>query len=81
MTLPSENLGKVDNTGFEAVAFYKDSKGDFSWNVSANVTYARNKVVYMDEAVKTVAWQRVTGHSMMAIHFIMPRASIRLRRK
>ena len=64
MTLPSENLGKVDNTGFEAVAFYKDHKGDFSWNVSANVTYAKNKVVYMDEAVKTVAWQRVTGHSM-----------------
>ena len=64
LILPSENLGKVDNTGFEAVAFYKDHKGDFSWNVSANVTYAKNEVIYMDEAVKTVAWQRITGHSM-----------------
>lgn len=64
LSLPSENLGKVDNTGFEAVAFYRDHKGDWSWNVTANVTYAKNKVKYMDEATKTPEWQRVTGHSM-----------------
>ncbi len=64
LRLPSENLGKVNNTGFEAVAFYRDHKGDFSWNITANVTYAKNKVIYMDEATKTVEWQRVTGHSM-----------------
>lgn len=64
LTLPSENLGKVDNTGFEAVAFYRDHKGDWSWNVTANVTYAKNKVKYMDEATKTSEWQRVTGHSI-----------------
>lgn len=64
LTLPAENLGKVNNSGFEAIAFYKDHKGDFSWNVTANVTYAKNKVVYEDEAEKTPEWQRVTGSSM-----------------
>ena len=64
LTLPSENLGKVNNSGFEAVAFYKDHKGDFSWNVTANATYAKNKVIYEDEAEKTPEWQRVTGHAM-----------------
>lgn len=64
LTLPAENLGKVNNAGFEAVAFYKDHCRDWSWGVTGNVTYARNKVIFFDEATKTPEWQRMTGHSM-----------------
>ncbi len=61
MKLPAENLGKVTNTGVELVATYRDSAGDFSWAVTGNFTYARNKVNYMDEAASTPAWQRQEG--------------------
>lgn len=62
LSLPAENLGKVRNQGFESVISYNDHAGDFSWGVTGNVTYARNKVIYMDESLKTVEWQRWTGH-------------------
>ena len=62
LSLPAENLGKVKNHGFEAIATYRDSKGDFEWGVTGNVTYAKNEVVYADEAADTPEWQRQTGH-------------------
>lgn len=62
LSLPSENLGKVKNHGFEVVASYRDRAGDFEWGVTGNMTYANNEVVYMDEAVKTPEWQKATGH-------------------
>ncbi len=61
MKLPAENLGKVTNSGIEIVATYRDSAGDFSWNITGNFTYARNKVNFMDEAASTPAWQRQEG--------------------
>lgn len=44
------------------IATYRDHAGDFEWGVTGNVTYAKNEVVYMDEAVDTPEWQRQTGH-------------------
>lgn len=64
LSLPAENLGKVSNHGFEIVASYNDKAGDFKWGVTGNFTYAKNKVIYMDEATKTPEWQRATGHSI-----------------
>lgn len=62
LTLPDENIGKVNNHGVEFVASYHDAKGDWNWGVTANFTYARNKVVYMDEASNTPDWQRQEGY-------------------
>lgn len=62
LTLPDENIGKVNNHGVEFVGSYHDSKGDWNWGVTANFTYARNKVVYMDEAENTPDWQRQEGY-------------------
>lgn len=61
LTLPSENLGEVNNSGIELIATYRDQKGDFKWNASANFTYARNKVVYMDEAATVPEWKKKEG--------------------
>lgn len=60
--LPSENIGKVKNSGFEAIVSYNDHAGDFTWGVTGNVTYANNKVIYMDEAASTPEWQKQEGH-------------------
>jgi len=62
LSLPSENLGKVNNQGIEVVANYQDKAGDFKWNISGNFTFAKNRVVYMDEAKTTPAWQKTEGH-------------------
>lgn len=61
LSLPAENLGRVNNSGIEMIATYRDQKEDFKWNVSANFTYARNKVDYMDEAATVPEWQRREG--------------------
>jgi len=62
MSLPAENIGKMRNGGVELVANYKDRSGDFYWDISANLTYAKNKVIYMDEASETPEWQKTEGH-------------------
>lgn len=62
LSLPRENLGKVNNGGVEAILTYRQSKGDWNWGVSGNVTYAKNKIVYMDEAKTVMDWQRKEGH-------------------
>lgn len=64
LSLPAENLGKVSNHGLEIVASYNDKVGDFKWGITGNFTYAKNKVIYMDEATKTPEWQKATGHSI-----------------
>jgi len=62
LTLPQENLGKVNNQGFELIGTYRDHAGDFEWGVTGTLTYARNKIVYMDEAADTPDWQRREGY-------------------
>ncbi len=60
-TLPDENIGKVDNRGWEAVLRYARQFGDFRMMLEGNLTYARSKVVFMDEAANIPEWQRRTG--------------------
>jgi TonB-linked SusC/RagA family outer membrane protein len=42
---PFINAGSIRNTGFEIAATYRNSDDDLKWDVSANVTTIRNKVV------------------------------------
>lgn len=67
LTLPAENLGKVDNQGIEIVANYQDKSGDFSWGINGNFTFAKNKVVYMDEAASVPEWQKREGNAIDCI--------------
>ena len=44
------NIGQAENRGFELEAGYKNSVGrNFSYWVNGNYTFARNKILYMDE--------------------------------
>ena len=48
--LPKKNIGKSENRGFDGVITYKDKKGNINYSVSANVSYAVNRIVYISEA-------------------------------
>ncbi|WP_419701698.1 SusC/RagA family TonB-linked outer membrane protein [Mucilaginibacter sp. NFX135] len=59
--VPAENIGKVNSGGFEATLGY-NHPGTFSWGVSGNFTYAKSKIIYIDEAVPAdLSYQRQTG--------------------
>ena len=47
--VPYENIGKINNSGIEITAGYRHT-GDLSYNISANMTYAKSKVIDVDEA-------------------------------
>lgn len=47
--IPQGNLGIVDNEGFEAQASYTGKVRNVDFFVSANVTYARNEVVQIND--------------------------------
>jgi TonB-linked SusC/RagA family outer membrane protein len=61
--VPAENIGKVNNAGFEATLGY-NHPGTFSWGVSGNFTYAKSKIIYFDEAAGTLSYQRQTGNPL-----------------
>ena len=62
--LPNLNIGKVDNHGYEVSLGWRDKIGkDFTYNVDANVSFARNKILYMDEVPKQFSYMNQTGGS------------------
>lgn len=63
LTLPDENIARVDNKGFEIQAgFHKSFNKDLRVDVKGNFNFNRNKVVYNDEPQKAEPWQYSTGH-------------------
>lgn len=64
LTLPRENIGKVDNQGFEITLGWNDHVGDFSYGVSVDLGYARNKIRFWDETPGVPSYQQSTGHPM-----------------
>ena len=62
LQLPDENIAVVDNRGFEVDAGFHKKFNDFSLNLSGNISWNRNKVIYMDEPERKVPWQERTGH-------------------
>jgi TonB-linked SusC/RagA family outer membrane protein len=64
--VPSENIGKVNNAGFEATLGYNHNGENFKWNASGNITYAKSKVIFIDEASGTLDYQRQTGRPLNA---------------
>lgn len=60
--LPIENLAKVNNGGVEVVLGHKNSLTDkVGYSMSANFTYVKNKVIFIDEPASTNENLRRTG--------------------
>jgi len=64
ITLPQENLGKVDNFGWEFQLNWSDKIGELRYNIGGNFTQAKNEVVYMDEPADVPEWRKREGHPM-----------------
>jgi len=64
MSLPAENIGKVNNRGWDARIGYNGQIGEFKYNIGVNGGYAKNEIVFWDEAPGSPDWQRSTGHPM-----------------
>ena len=62
LVLPDMNIGIVDNSGFELeLTHSKILNSDFSYAVNANMSYAKNKVVFFDESANVPEYQKRTG--------------------
>ncbi|MET4544664.1 TonB-linked SusC/RagA family outer membrane protein [Pedobacter africanus] len=59
--LPPVNFGSVKNRGFELVLSHKHKIGELSYNVQGNVSFARNKILFMDEEAKPYDYLLRTG--------------------
>ena len=59
--LPAVNKGRTYNSGFELELLHQDKIGDFSYQIKGNYTFARSKVLFVDESSAVAPWQRATG--------------------
>ena len=66
MSLPAENIGKVDNSGFDLNIGYRETFGELGFNASINGGYAKNKIIFWDEAPGAPEWQKSTGRAINA---------------
>ncbi|WP_288733024.1 TonB-dependent receptor [uncultured Parabacteroides sp.] len=60
LTAPLSNLLKMRNQGMEFLTTYNDHSGDFSWGISANASFSKNKVLEMGESNKWIEDNKVT---------------------
>lgn len=63
VVLPTANIGKVDNKGYEISVKWSDRlNNDFRYNIGVNLSYAKNTIVYMDEIRYPHEYMQRTGH-------------------
>lgn len=62
--VPSENIGKVNSQGIETALGYNKKKGDFSYGISGNITYAKSEIINIDEAAGVLPHQKQTGRPL-----------------
>ncbi|CDN32067.1 SusC/RagA family TonB-linked outer membrane protein [Mucinivorans hirudinis] len=59
--MPWQNFGKVQNRGFDLSAVYNQMIGDVRLGFRGNFTFARNKIIEMDEVPQLYPWMTQTG--------------------
>lgn len=64
LVLPNENIGILTNRGFDAQLTHNNTFGPVNASVGLNLTFARNRVVYLDEVATTLDYQRQEGSSI-----------------
>ncbi|WP_428658010.1 SusC/RagA family TonB-linked outer membrane protein [Runella sp.] len=67
LTLPAQNIGEVANKGWEFNVGYRNQAGAFKYSASVNGGYAKNKILFWDEAPGAPDWQRTTGKPMNTV--------------
>ncbi|MBO0935377.1 TonB-dependent receptor [Fibrella sp. HMF5335] len=69
LTLPNENIGILTNKGFDAQLTHNNSFGPVNTSVGVNFTYARNRVVFLDEVTNLPAYQRQEGSALSDVSY------------
>ncbi|WP_025763434.1 SusC/RagA family TonB-linked outer membrane protein [Dyadobacter tibetensis] len=59
--LPPQNLGKLQNKGWEFKLSYDSNIEDFTYSVGVNGGYAKNEIKFWDETPGAPSYQRTTG--------------------
>lgn len=59
---PLVNAGEVVNKGFETSLLWEDKVGNWTYAVGGNFSFAKNKVVNMNEEYRTEEYLKRTGH-------------------
>jgi len=59
--IPPENLGKMQNKGYEFDMGLNNNIGKVNYQVRANYSFARNKILFQDEVDPRFEYQRRTG--------------------
>ncbi len=62
--LPAVNLGKTKNQGYEIAASWRQTVSDLTYWVNFNLSYAKNKIVFMDEIPQNEPYLYRTGNSV-----------------
>lgn len=61
--LPPVNIGEVENKGYEIeINWNHRPNTNFSYRINANVSHAKNRIVYMDEVPQTQPYLYRTGN-------------------
>ncbi|NLA49482.1 MAG: SusC/RagA family TonB-linked outer membrane protein [Bacteroidales bacterium] len=61
LTLPDENIGIVENKGIELQLSHRKTVNRITYSVKGNFSFARNKVIFADEAPAAEEYQKATG--------------------
>lgn len=65
-SLPDENIGKVNNHGFELKISHKNKIRDLKYKLEGNLSFAKSKIIFIDEIPYTQAYANATGHPLNA---------------
>lgn len=61
LVLPDENIGKMNSQGIDLQVGYRQTVGNLNIRLSGNFSYAKNKIVYFDEAPQAEPYQKLEG--------------------
>lgn len=61
LDLPAVNIGIVKNRGYEIEIKWRDNVGSFSYFISSNMSFSRNKVIFKDEIPRKYDFLMQTG--------------------
>ncbi|MGQ1890941.1 TonB-dependent receptor [Thermophagus sp. OGC60D27] len=70
LSLPDENIGEAEAKGFEASLGFSEKFGEFHISASANYSFVKSEITYMDEPEGVLDWQSITGKSIGANWFM-----------
>ncbi|MEX0685106.1 MAG: TonB-dependent receptor [Balneolales bacterium] len=64
VSLPQENIGEVQNRGYEIETEFQDQVGNFGYFIGGLVSYSKNKIINTDELPPEEDYMARTGQSV-----------------